>query len=190
MNYSPVIHDHARALYLEGNTPLEIADTLKIELQSITDWMTVEDWETPRRDRLRAEAHAKGDLIIEQEKPIVTQRQIRIAQKLDRHIEAALDKPKVSNSALVNLSKAALNSVSMSESTLGLKKASVSNIFVQFNLKPTPVQDALRTGCITVEELPEEHRERYRLTSGALLNPSANAEQAGIAQSLPSPDPS
>jgi len=157
MNYSPVVRDHVRSLYLDGQDPKSIATQLKVSMSAIVDWIREYGWEDLKRNRARAEAHERSDVIIDQEKPQVVERQIRIAEKLDRHIEKALDKKTSKSRDLVNLSKAASGSTGVAESALGLKKAAALQVFVQFNLRPTPIQDALRLGVLNVSDVPPEH---------------------------------
>lgn len=148
MNYSPVIKDKARSRFMTGEDASSIAKSMKIRQDVLESWIFTEKWDSLYRDRLAAEIHTKGDVIIAQEKPMLVERQVRISQKLDSHIETALDKKKVSSRELVNLSKAAMASVSVAESALQLKRASALQVFVQFNLKPIPVQPAIDLGLI------------------------------------------
>ena len=161
MNYSPLVKDAIRSRYFSGQEPKDIAKSTKVPVKSINQWIDEGKWDTQRRDRIASELHTRGDVIISQEKPNAVERQVRIAQKLDGHVEKALDKKTVTPRDLVNISKAAVASVGIVESALQLKKASSLQVFVQFNLKPLPVQDALRLGVLTQADLmglPASHK--------------------------------
>jgi len=173
LSYSPVLRDHCRALYLDGQPLAAIAKATRIPVKTLEEWEGTHDWVTQLRDRTVADIHERGEVIVHQEKPQVIERHIRIAAKLDSHIEKALDKKSVKSRDLVNLSKAAVGASNVADAALGLKKAASLQVFVQFNLAPIPVQDALRTGALTVEDLsPSSVRDNL-----ALANPGDSGAQ-------------
>jgi hypothetical protein len=123
---------------------------MKIQQAAVDQWCNELKWDEALLKRKQATISELSTVIMEQEKPIVQERGLRIAGKLDRHIEKHLDKKAVKSRDLVNLAKAAQASSVVAESALGTAKAGGLNLFIQFNLRPQCVA-TLRQAGVTVD---------------------------------------
>lgn len=146
--YAPPVREAARQLYLQGYDLPAIAKQMKISLVAVRKMAEEYNWEAALLKRKQATITELAAVIQEQERPVVQERGLRIASKLDSHIEKHLSLKKVKSRDLVNLAKAAQASNAVAESALGTVKAGGMNVFIQFNLQPRSVETLRQAGVV------------------------------------------